>query len=339
MESFNYENVTAILPAQDGSCLFAQSRWVKRLIPYSSDPPRVELNGSMIVRRMNFVPSHDNEERYVQICSGGNWYRGYDPQARQPEFHDGLHGKYPNTRANHMILKWSGYSDGPCVYENVKGRRWHSLGGLRFYTPRGARLREGHTLGAMRIGLHAVPDTQTSVSGTSVILSAGIFRVGADRYCVCARRFDARTGKFEGTTDIEVITLGPEVWPHIVATRAGTLAVYSYPDDTIEKAVKSEYEWRVEILSDLTTRVPPAWYPDLRFGDSLDDDLRASILHDRAAWIGSDCALYCRTAETNKLRRFRPNGRRKVRGCAFSPDGQTLWAFDSACIFRVDVDP
>jgi len=93
-----------------------------------------------------------------------------------------------------------------------------------------------------------------------------------------------------------------------------------------------------EVMPDLTVREPPAWYPDPATLSPDSEIIRPSILKDRAAWVGLDRALYYRTAETGKLRRFRPHGRRRVRGCAFAPDGQTLWAFDSACVFRVDVD-
>lgn len=339
METFDQKDVTAILPAKDGSCYFAQSRRIYNLVPYSSDPPTLEFSGSMVVRRMEFVANHANDERYIQICSGsdGSWRRGYDTQERIEKTYKHHNRIVPHPRADQMTLKWSGYADGPCAYENAKGVRWCARGGLQFCTARRGRWRDGHTLGYLRLPPGSLVQWQVRIPDTSTLLAAGVFlHHNVSTYAVCARRFDAATGKFEGAADLEIAKFGPDIWPHAVATK-GSIAFYAYPNGSGEDD-NATYAWRTEILPDLTVRAAPAWYPDIKTAADAFNDLSCSIMGDRAAWVGLDRALYYRTAQTGKLRKFRPNGRRKVRGCAFSPDGQTLWAFDTACIFRVDVD-
>lgn len=332
METFNLRGVTAILPDQDGSCLYAQGRRVYRLVPYTPGPHKPEIRTAMIVRTMKFVASHDNDYRYVQITSGGNWYQGYDPQDRAPAL---IHGTTrADLRSGLMTCKWSQYSDGPCVYENSKGLRWYARGGLEFCTGRNTRNRQGDSFGMVRLPNDRPHGAVVArAPGSATILSAAIYTRGAAQgsffpITVRARIFDAAAGRFEGSSEVEVAAY-KHSWAHPVPTDTGTILVYAAIGEPL----------RLEIKYDLTSGPPPEWYPDLQTAVSADFPvLRASILKDRAAWVGLDNALYCRTAQTGKLRRFRPNGRRKVRGCAFAPDSQTLWAFDSACVFRVDVD-
>jgi hypothetical protein len=332
METFDLRGVTAILPDQDGNCLYAQGRRVLRLIPHTQGPHKLEIRTAMLVRTMKFVASHDNDYKYVQITSGGNWYQGYDTQDRTPLVYPGT--TRINSRGDQLICKWSQYADGPCVYENAKGLRWYARGGLEFCTGRNTRNRQGHTPEMIRLPNDPPHGSVVArVPGTATVLSAGVYTRGAAQgslfpVTLRVRIFDAAVGRFDGNSDVEAVSYRNS-WAHGVPTDAGTILVYATIGDPL---------WR-EIKCDLTAGPPPEWYPDLPTAVSVQYPvLRASILKDRAAWVGLDNALYYRTAATNKLRRFRPNGRRKVRGCAFAPDGQTLWAFDSVCVFRVDVD-
>jgi len=116
METFDLHDVTAILPDADGSCLVAQSREVRRLVPYALDPHRLEIRTSMIVRTMECIASHDNDRKYIQLTSGGNWYQGYDATERYAATYEGTGPyrtvqTYVHYKANQFPLHWSHYHD------------------------------------------------------------------------------------------------------------------------------------------------------------------------------------------------------------------------------------
>ena len=332
METFDHKNVTAVLPAKDGSCLYAKSRQVHRLVPHTKEQFRLEFKSSMIVRQLEFIASPDDDERLVQATSGGNWFKGFDPHERYPAMYASSSTPFWKHRnANEMVPVWSQYAYGPAVFQNAKRLVWYSRAGLLFCTAKGARERQGHASDKTCLTVdHERYNCAVRVPGTSTIVTVGTFYDHSSRfgkYSVRTREFDAAVGKFTGDADREIAEM-TMVWPHFVKTAIGSIVVYT-----------TKPQWALETLPGQTWRSIPEWYPDLKTAVNEDNPkLRASILADKAAWVGLDHALYYRTAQTGKLRRFRPDSRRKVKGCAFSPDGQTLWAFDSACIFRVDVD-
>lgn len=333
MEIFNQPaEVTAILPASDGSLYIANARSVWKFTPHTDQPLELLFLDTITIRRMEFVADPANDERYVQTTSGGNRFYGYDTTERYPPTQTYNGRTYPHHRAKQCVFAWSGFADGPVVYENSRKYKWRARDALAFCTRGNHRRRDGNSSGLHRntFDWHRI-DYTVRQPGSAKILCAGPFRQEGEppfaKQSILARLFDAANGKFEGDGVLELGSA--DSWTQQLKTRVGTILVYTTTDKP----------WAREVMPDLTLREWPDWYPDVK--SSVGENgpvLRADIREDRAAWVGLDNAVHVRTATNQTTRTFRPNGRRKVKGCAFSADGNTLWAFDSACLFRVDVD-
>jgi hypothetical protein len=370
VEIFNFDGLTAVLPARDGGLYLAAGTYVFKFTPHAAEKPKfVTDNYSFIVRGMEFIPGPRGEETLLQIASAHTRYAGLSltetynyfkehnleppgpahvDDARLPEWADPSRPNYDRFRG-----RWSGYANGRCVYRDAKDRGWFLRRPL-FYCGDGGRRRRlcytglpGDADHTSRVRAYANVAWRFSVAariGNSAdFLTVGAFDVwgtqpGRTRPYgveIHAQVFAAEKGKFKADTSVKVADLPSrvshpaEVYLTYCASFGG--GVLAYNVNYLKDAV--------EVLPDLTGRPPPDWYPDLATAVSPDNPhLVADVRDDRAAWVGLDSAVHVRTASNRATRTFRPNGRRKVRGCAFSADGNTLWAFDSACLFRVDVD-
>lgn len=326
MQVFNVKGVTSLLPRLDGTCLVAQGALIGTLDPSKSDVnPYFDAATNPLVHQMSFVPDKDNPERYLQARAKGGWSQGFDTTTK-------TWYPYASPRNGTMRCRWS-TKRGRVVGVNDKGRLWCTDGPLAFSGTGGTRRRATDMPAAY-------PDNYVVINWFPVVLPDRRFVYEVALVWIWSspprpelwyRTFDLVRGKFTG--DLSVASAGPlyrNQFTCAAETASGSVVFYD--------ASSTPQAMEIGPTTPIPQK-PPEWYPD--FADTIEygNPLPLAIGKDRSAWVTNGGRVSYRTAEDpSRTRTFKPNGRRKVRGCAFAADGQTLWFFDSANIYRVDVD-